>query len=308
MVFLTPLTTGAWNNFGHMEVACAAYRKLTPRAKTRVNTLVKLNPKFTEWSSLIPASASQADKDMMLFMLAATWPDEIKSDTNYVKDGSANGNRPEGSPNSGANTGYGDNLMHKYWHFIDTPFSTDGTPLPSVPTPNAQERIALFRGVLASGSPDPLKSYDLCWLLHLVGDVHQPLHCVTRVTSTDTNGDDGGNGVKLSCSGCPSNLHSFWDDALGSRSTRKAAIKPAITAAKRLAAADPSLAAKSDGKDWIAESFQAAKSAVYVSPVGAGSGPFSLTAKYKRAAKKLAKQRVELAGERLANLLNTELN
>jgi hypothetical protein len=60
--------------------------------------------------------------------------------------------------------------MHKYWHFIDTPFTIDGTALPAIPTPNAQERIALFRTVLASTSADPLKSYDLTWLLHLVGD------------------------------------------------------------------------------------------------------------------------------------------
>jgi len=89
--------------------------------------------------------------------------------------------------------------MHKYWHFIDTPFTTDRTALPPIPAPNAQERIALFRTVLASTSADPLKSYDLTWLLHLVRDVHQPLHASTRVGSTDPNGDSGGNLGKLSC-------------------------------------------------------------------------------------------------------------
>jgi hypothetical protein len=53
---------------------------------------------------------------------------------------------------------------------------------------------------------DKLKSYDLSWLLHLVGDLHQPLHSTTRVGATDLDGDDGGNGVKLTS---PANLHTF---------------------------------------------------------------------------------------------------
>jgi len=46
---------------------------------------------------------------------------------------------------------------------------------------------------------------------------------------------------------------------------------------------------------------------VYVAPIGAGDGPFTITPAYRIAAKKLAEQRVALAGVRLANLLNEEL-
>ena len=295
----------AWDPYGHMAVAYVAYQKLTPQAMKRANGLIKLNPKYGEWSGWVPASATQADKDRMIFMLAATWPDEIKSDPSYTSDGSANGNRPEGSPDPSANKGYTDKLRHKYWHFVDTPFTQDGTALPPIPTPNAQERIALFRGVLASGSDDALKSYDLTWLLHLVGDVHQPLHCATRVSSTNLDGDNGGNDVKLS--GTPGELHAFWDDLLGTGTNTQAALLPAIKSAKKLAAANPALAAISDEKVWIAESFQAAQRTVYQPPVLAGNGPFTLTSQYTRKATKLAKKRIALAGERLANLINKEL-
>ena len=295
-----------WDNFGHMAVAYVAYQKLTPQAKTRVKDLLKLNPKYNEWLGWVPAGTSQADTDMMVFMLAAQWADEIKGDTTYSDDGSNGGNTPDGAPSS-QNTGYVDLLRHRYFHFVDTPFTTDGSALPAIPTPNAQERISLFRGVLASNSDDLLKSYDLTWLLHLVGDVHQPLHCATRVSSTDPNGDNGGNKVKLQCKGCPKELHAFWDDLLGTGASAQAVIKPAIKAAKNLPAADPGLAAKSDEKDWIAESFQAAQQTVYQPPVAAGDGPFSLTTGYKNAAKSLAKQRIALAGSRLANLINKEL-
>jgi hypothetical protein len=295
-----------WDNFGHMAVAYVAYQSLTPTAKARVDALLQLNPDYQNWLMMIPEDASATDKQMMVFMIAATWPDEIKGEYQYTDDGSNSGNTPDGAP-SGQNTGYRDLLRHKYWHFIDTPFATDGTALPAIPSPNAQERIALFRGVLASDSDDKLKSYDLAWLLHLVGDVHQPLHSTTRVSSADPGGDSGGNKVKVKCTGCATELHAFWDDALGTGKTAQAVIQPVIKAAKALAAADSTLAAKSDEKIWIAESFQAAQDTVYQPPVVAGDGPFTLTTAYKNKAKTLAKQRIALAGARLANLINTEL-
>lgn len=294
----------AWNDRGHMSVAYVAYMKLTPATRDRVNALLKLNPQYAGWSATVDQqvpTASPADKDMLIFMIAATWADAIKRDPSYTKDGSDGGNRPDGSPDPGKNTGYDDLLMHKYWHFIDTPFSSDGTPLPAIPTPNAQERIALFRTVLASSSPDALKSYDLTWLLHIVGDVHQPLHAATRVSSANPAGDAGGNLVKLDCAKCE--LHFFWDDLLGTQNDLPAVVK----GAKKLPKAKSGPAGKADEKDWIAESFQAAQQVVYSPPVGPGDGPFTLTPAYKKKAGNLARQRVALAGARLANLLNNEL-
>ena len=70
---------------------------------------------------------------------------------------------------------------------------------------------------------------------------------------------------------------------------------------------DARLASIADEKVWIDESFKAAKADVYVQPIGVGAGPFALTDGYKSAALSLAKQRVALAGTRLANLLNAAL-
>ena len=297
-----------WGDVGHMMVAFAAYQDLTTATKARANALVRKNPRHKDWVKLVPPGTPKADKDRMLFMIAATWADQIKGDSRYKSDGSHDGNRPDGSPNPAANRGYVDKLRHKYWHFIDTPFAIDTTPLPPIPTPNAQERIKLFRGVLASNAKDALKSYDLVWLLHLVGDVHQPLHCATRVSATALGGDDGGNGVKVHCPGCPSNLklHAFWDEVPGT-ARGAAAIAPAIAAAKLLPKADATAAAKSDEKDWIDESFQASQNTVYQPPVGPGDGPFTLTTAYESTAKTVAEARIALAGARLANLLNAEL-
>jgi hypothetical protein len=293
-----------WNDRGHMMIAYLAYKQLMPATRDRVNALLRLNPKYKDWSATVEQqmpAASTDDKNLMVFMIASTWADQIKRDSAYIKDGSQGGNRPDGSPDPGKNTGYDDLLMHKYWHFIDTPFSKDGTALPAIPTPNAQERIALFREVLASTSDDTLKSYDLTWLLHLVGDVHQPLHASTRVSASDPEGDAGGNLVKLNCEKCE--LHFYWDDLLGKRND----FITVIRAAKRLPKANSEWAAKSDEKVWTAESFEDAQKTVYAPPVERDDGPFTLTPRYKKNARKLARERVALAGARLANLLNTEL-
>ena len=286
-----------------MAVAYVAYQKLTPEKKIRVAKLLKNNPYYkTKWKAMIPAGTPLEQQDLMYFMIAATWPDEIKSDSKYVNDGTSGGNRPPSGPTAWQNTGYGDLNRHKYWHFIDTPFTQDGTaPLSAIPSPNAETEIAIFRQTLTSNSSDKLKSYDLVWLLHLVGDVHQPLHSSTRVGAADLEGDNGGNNVKLAAPS--SELHAFWDGLPGDSSN----IADVITYGKTLAAADPLLAKKADASDWIKESFDIAQTTVYSTPIGTNDGPFTITPAYKAKAQTIAAERVELAGERLANLINDEL-
>jgi hypothetical protein len=287
-----------------MMVAAVAYQKLNQPTKDRVDALLQLNPDRDNWLDLIPAGTSAPKRKMMIFMIAATWADRIKSDPDYHTDGSHNGNRPPNDETAGQNIGFDDLARHKYWHFVDLPFSDDNTTLPSVPTPNAATQIAKFRAVLNSVSNDPnvekLKSYDLSWLLHLVGDVHQPLHSSTRVSATDLDGDDGGNGVKLDS---PANLHTFWDGVLGGGESPSAALNATVG----LQDAPESAVNDLNVGDWIKESFDAAEHTAYKSPpIGAREGPFTLTMAYKTAARNLAEKRIALAGARLAKMLNEE--
>jgi len=166
-----------WNDFGHMEVAAFAWSKLDPTIQNRATALIKLNPMYQDWIKDVPAS----DRDQVAFVRAATWPDPIKRSHDYHSDGPNGGDRPPPEPQASQNIGYADHFMHKYWHFVDIPFSPDGTALEQPPSPNAQTQIAALRKALSDPmSSDDLKSYDLVWLLHLIGDVHQPLHATSR--------------------------------------------------------------------------------------------------------------------------------
>jgi hypothetical protein len=183
----------AWNGFGHMEVAAIAWDRLKgkPEIRARITELLTHNPLYDAWAQ----EGSPDLRDKIVFMRAATWPDIIKGDDQHVEDGApgSHGNRPSGTPDDHRNVGYSDASMHKYWHFIDKPFSTDGTPTQPPEEPNAQTQIATFRATLSpqSGASDEVRSYDLTWLLHLVGDVHQPLHATSRFIHVHTDGDQG---------------------------------------------------------------------------------------------------------------------
>lgn len=292
----------AWNDFGHMTVAYVAYTHLTPKTKSRVDSLLKLNPYYPTWKSIIAQNGHAVDENVQVFMLAATWPDAIKKDASYVSDGSSEGNRPEGAI-ARNNSGYSDHNLHKYWHFYDMPFSVSRTKLPSIPNPNALSQITAFRKVLSSNASDELKSYDLSWLLHMVGDVHQPLHCTTRVSEAAPLGDNGGNDVYVKHKGKKMRLHWFWDSCLGLSGDPLAAVQFAKTLTPSAAKAASNITTKS----WIKESFQLAQNNVYVSPILPGNGPFDVSEDYALNTIDLSKKQVELAGERLAKILNQEL-
>jgi hypothetical protein len=299
----------AWDGFGHMEVAAVAWDAMTPKAQARAIELIKLNPDFNEW---IGQGAPGGNANKFAFMHAATWPDLIKSDSKYHNDGGHNGDEAPNTPAASQNIGYTDFTRHKYWHFIDTPFSTDGFQPRPPGTPNVQTQIAAFRQMLpaTSTATDNIRSYDLVWLLHLVGDVHQPLHATSRFTNSLKGTDAGGNEVVIDCPAhvrCLSakELHAFWDELLGPNETTPAKV---VAASATLPSADPSKASIPDEKTWIQESFQIAKTDVYKSPPIVGEptkeNESTITQDYEDNARKIAQQRIALAGVRLANLLN----
>jgi len=302
----------AWGPIGHMTVAYIAYEKLTPAAKARVRDLLKLNPDYANWDKQVPANASPEDHDRIIFVSASVWADDIKGETQYSDDGpDPGGNLPDGASSS-QNTGYSDLLRHRYWHFVDVPFSKDGAKLPAIPAPNAETQIDAFREVLASDQPDELKSYDLVWLLHLVGDIHQPLHATARITQDDAQGDAGGNKVKLR-GDADSNLHAYWDDLPGTDAQYCAKKVHCVERAVVLGQSFPNAPSKAAGEMktsvWVHESFEAARDVVYQQPIGPKEGPYSIVpwSGYETKAEHVAQERLALAGARLAHVLNHEL-
>ena len=303
---LLMLTTAAqaWNNAGHMTVAYIAYQKLTAPTRSRVDALLQKNPMYDSWT----AGISDDQKGLVAFMRAATWPDCIKSsscDPGYTSDG---GDTPPGDATDAQNIGYGDHLMHKYWHFVDEPYSA-GAPGKDPKEPNAMSEIELLAKAIQTGESDDIKSYDVVWLEHLVGDIHQPLHATSRFTKNHPNGDAGGNDVAFCEKPCRDELHAYWDDLLGTSNSIKTLENQGKTI---LAKPKPAGVADLKPADWAQESLTLAKSTVYVSPISDDNDPSVKISPrpdttYETNAKEAAQGEVLLAGYRLANLLNHDL-
>lgn len=289
---IAPSSAQAWNARGHMMVAAVAWPQLTPNARATISRLLKKNPDYNDWIAGVPAELV----DQVAFMQAATWPDDIRD--SYQDDG-----YDPTVPQAGDNRGYADRWVHAYWHFKNIAFSTDGTPFPPPAQVNAIERIKLFRDTLNTPADDDVESYDLVWLTHLVGDMHQPLHATSRYSKTKKAGDNGGNGVFVCASGpCTGGqkLHSFWDYGVGASQDYRSV----IAHAERLPAAPADKRAITEPDTWLKESYKLARSRAYIAPIGGGKGPYVLTPAYKQGVGSTAEQQVALAGARLADLLN----
>ncbi|WP_454783658.1 S1/P1 nuclease [Legionella sp. WA2024007413] len=107
-----------------------------------------------------------------------------------------------------------------YWydvmHYIDIPYSSDGTRLPPVESTNAIKAIKQASFVLTSKKTNPSdKKLALRMLIHITGDIHQPLHAITRVSEQHPKGDLGGNLFLLGKNPVGSNLHQYWDNGAG---------------------------------------------------------------------------------------------
>ncbi len=98
------------------------------------------------------------------------------------------------------------------WHWVTIQPGQTYAESKKNPAGDVLEAIARFERILADpAAPRLERQQALKWLVHLVGDIHQPLH-VGR-------GDDrGGNEVVVLWFGEPSNLHSVWDSGLIGRS------------------------------------------------------------------------------------------
>lgn len=304
--FLVPHFAEAWNDKTHIAIAYLAYKSLNKNARDRVDEILVLHPLYKQWTK----GAKVGQAGLYAFMHAATWPDCIQTPNcpGYVLDGTQDGRVPTSDQEEWQNIGYSDKLMHKYWHFLQRPLVADGISAGDVPQPNLETQLQILVEGLNSNEFDPLKSFDLVWVENLVGELHQPLNCVSRFSAQHPHGDRNGLDVKVRDAGGAQNLHEYWDKVLGSEEGLEPAIKEARAMADLKNQVGFWTAVDIDG--WINESVEVAKKRVYTEAVTSqenSGNPVVLDAAYRKAAVQAALQQAALAGNRLALLLNKNL-
>jgi hypothetical protein len=186
------------------------------------------------------------------------------------------------------------------WHYVDIPLGAPGyDPRRDCAAGDCVvAQIENDRRMLgAPHAAQQARIEALRFLVHFVGDIHQPLHAVD-------NDDKGGNAVRVYMPGERTNLHRVWDaavvEALGTNADALAGdIDGAITPAQRKSwqAGTPA--------DWANESYGIARDEIY--PMARGRRTMRLPASYPRAESAVVRQQLTRAGVRLAWLINNTL-
>ncbi len=298
---LLPVEAVGWNPPSHMISGWIAYRTLSQDPERRL-VLGALRP-FLNSRAVDPDGSLQRqtqnvsgpEADEMRFVVTTAWADLIrKADPGRHRDKR---------------------------HYINWPFKPEGEPANIAPKPPQSENILGFFGpaerVLQGAVSLDRKAIAFAWLLHLVGDIHQPLHTIQLFTREYPEGDRGGNEVCVRAAphGVPLNLHMLWDGLITSTHDIRELTNIATELRKKFPASSLRELASGDPKTWATESYELAKVNVYVNGNLRGTPKRQardcsevtnakiLPPGYTAKAKEIAERRIVLAGYRLATWL-----
>lgn len=266
----------AWGREGHQVVAALAWDYLTPDVRNTITSLLS------------------QDKDTLTppdFVSRSTWADSWR----------AAGHKETGE-----------------WHFVDIELDHPDLAQACYNFPAqtglasagpAQDcvvnKLPQFEKELADRTTlTAERILALKYIVHFVGDIHQPLHAAD-------NHDKGGNCVRIALGGPrTTNLHSYWDTALVSELDPN----PTSLADKlfmQITYDDKQKWQQGTPADWAQESFTFAKQYAYILNTPAGcsqdSAPITLPPGYDAAAQTVVREQLMKAGVRLASVLNAAL-
>ncbi len=281
-------TSWGWGDEGHEVVARVALHFVAPATRARMEQLLA------------------GDTDALTAhdpVSVAVWADRYRD-----------------SPENGPRV----NFHHTHeWHFVDLDLHhpnlarachghvplPPGTPASEGPA-NAcvVDKIVQFsaelRALPASGaSPQQLAEgrRALKFLIHFVGDLHQPLHAIN-------DHDRGGNDKRVSAPGARAGtLHHYWDNTLVERLGPDAQ-HIADRLILRITPANLKAWQRGTPQDWARESFETARAEVYAPlPPPDERGHYRLSEAYLEQGSNMVALQLEEAGVRLALLLDQSL-
>ena len=297
ILLVSPATSFGWDDTGHMVVGHIAYSRLSPAAKRRVDMLLRISADRPNDRGLIYFCDRTYDP-----VTIGTWMDDIRGDSL--------------------------NELIAPWHYININPLFDGIAAQPVKpaTENVLTRIEWAIAELKKGTNLDNRAANkrnaelLGYLFHLVADVHQPLHCATRYSTKNADGDSGGNRFEIVIKDNPAtlrdeskitNLHAYWDGAAGLFNfhrverpldvARSEEIQKYAARVTNAFPADANPAWKElRPEKWVEESNIRARNFAYVKTRdGAEPG-----VAYTKEAQQMSSLRMAFAGYRLAEVLN----
>jgi len=307
----------AWDAVGHRLTAAIALNELRPETQEALRELLTYHPRYQiDFLEAMPPSVRVANSSEQLQWLlgqAAYWPDIARG---LPEADARRFNRPP-------------------WHFIDGAWVRDsastqgnvyvlqqpastvtGEPASSIRNESAVQNVITALDYNTRVFADNNRSMEeravaLCWVLHLMGDIHQPLHAGSLFSpNLFKNGDRGGNAVDTD----DGNLHARWDRALA-----ESGVMTNLEAIQRdrsdyIEAIDN---ASADWSQWLDESRQILLTDVYtaamIAAISSADRQGTILAKqpldsaYVQNMQQISRQRLALAGFRIAIWLENTL-
>ena len=264
-----------------MATGAVAYEDLArrdPPALAAILRLMAAHPDRARFERELEDLSPGPTRDRRLLELMARWPDDVRR-TPYD---------------------------HDAWHYSQKIVS----PMRWLIPPAFGQAEPAFRRELKAPAAD--RAVALCWVFHIVGDMHEPLHAALWMDARFPLTDQGGNTawVRRDAGAPPEKLHWFWDSA--SRPGGSTRQSPVTLEAELLTIPSArSEAAPADVRvfgSWVAESRRLAREDVYLEgALMPGASPKSaivLAPAYIARARQVATTQLALAGHRIAALLS----
>ncbi|MBU1374319.1 MAG: S1/P1 nuclease [Alphaproteobacteria bacterium] len=287
---------GAWTRPGHMVTAAIAYDeiiRLRPDLLTALATILDAHPDRGPFQVAIDRTTG-AERARRMFLECARWPDDVRL--------------------SGHD--------HPTWHATLWPVITPDASAETrarlarrgdTPSGEALPALALNYAVLSDPRATPTaRAEALCWVLHVTGDIHQPLHTGELFSAAYPTGDAGGGRqfVRDPLGDGPISLHWLWDDSV----SRSGLAADADRKGRELETAHPRAAFKTSGPftpdrfaSWAREeSYPLAVSTAYGAGVPTASTEAAAPAVPAATWQEIQRQaeaRVALAGYRMADVV-----
>lgn len=307
VLFLACPAAYGWHAAGHKATAVIAFELLNGDQRDSIITILEQHPRFREdFAANMPphiAKGDRATRGRWLLEQAAIWPDLVKTLDEAIQS----------------------EYSKSRWHYINMPVwltEEDEAALTGMLSHNMETQffppmgpglnvIQALRGNLAiwhdERSADADKAVALCWILHLAGDLHQPLHTVALFSRVYfSSGDRGGNSIGVTWGNGTRNLHAVWDGL----PTGMEVIAPDNGAQKLIADAPVDDDTAIDA--WLRQHVDLARQFVYTDDLraqlrekmGAGDAPtVTLSIEYLDSARSLSRKQVKLAGYRIVRLI-----
>ncbi len=311
-VLFTSHTSLAWNAAGHHLMAAITWDLMSTQQQDYWVDILEHHPRFKkDFKKHIPKYVKRNPQSYKewVFRRASTWPDIARGIPKKQKD----------------------KYHHSKWHYINYPLYLDkkiNTKFLNKSTKwkgkfhNNLNIIQALKGNLEvlskQDSTKKEKALALSWVLHLVSDIHQPLHSTALFSKKYfRKGDRGGNSLEISGQGHITNLHWYWDSRLDTTTSfRIIELK-----AKKLSIKYSNLSISKKGgsiKQWTKESNKIAEKHVYTPKIlnllntheqqNKPQPTVFISNKYDKQAREIAQQQIVHAGYKLAEILNNISN